>query len=458
MGAGSGRHLILAHSLLLGERLYLFARLRFLAAVGILVGGLFATYVVGVVGLDLPALAGAAGFLAAYNIALFVSVRPRQEALDEQLAERRLVSIAHVSILLDYLVLTFAIWIVGGAQSPFLAFYLLHAILASVLLSRRAAFAHAIVGYLLLAGLVCSEWTGLIARHRPLGAVPGGGELELRSALTILFVYALLMGVTTVLTTGIVRLLRENEQGLLDAGEHLERLADMRRSFLHVVLHDVRSPVGTVVSMLDGLAGGIDGTLAEAQRRRIERARERLRGVLDLLRGLRVLADLETERLDSLMASTDLAATILATVDEHQEAADARAQSLVVDIPPALPRVRAVDRLIHEALANYISNAIKYTPQGGRIEVRVRLLGERVRVEVVDNGPGIAREDQGRLFQEFVRLRGSSAQAPQPSGIGLGLSIVRRIAEAHRGTVGVRSEPGKGSAFFIEWPIALPSD
>ena len=132
----TGEDLLLTHSLMLGERLYLFARLRFLAAAGILVAGPFATYVVGIPGLDLWALAGLALFLAGVNVAAYVMVRPHRRAPPDKPDQRRLVWIAHSSILLDYLVLTAAIWLVGGAASPFRAFYLLHAILAAVLRGR----------------------------------------------------------------------------------------------------------------------------------------------------------------------------------------------------------------------------------------------------------------------------------------------------------------------------------
>lgn len=453
MGTGPEQHLILTHSLLLGERLYLFARLRFLAAAGILVGSFFAAYVVGIEGLDLPALAVAGIFLASYNVGIFLFVGRRMEDLGEVQKERRLVSVAHVSILLDYLVLTFCISRVGGAQSPFLTFYLLHAILASVLLSRRAAYAHALVGYVLLACLVLGEWSALLPAYRPIGSVPGQGELDFRGVLTILFVYALLTAVTTILTSGIVRLLRENEQGLREASEDLERLADMRRSFLHVVLHDVRSPVGTVVSMLEGLAGGIDGEVSDAQRRRVGRASERLRGVLELLRGLRVLADLETERLDSLMVQADIGVVIRESVDEQLELAAEREQSIVVEVPEALPPVRVVERLIREAVTNYLTNAIKYAGRGARITLRAFVKDGFVRVEVIDNGPGVAPEDQVNLFQEFTRVARSSGKQRAPAGLGLGLSIVRRIADAHHGRAGMHDAPGGGSLFYLELPI-----
>ncbi|HEX7506224.1 MAG TPA: HAMP domain-containing sensor histidine kinase [Polyangia bacterium] len=456
MNERASEALILTHSLLLGERLYLFARLRFLAAAGILIGALFATYVVGIRGLNLLALGAAAGFLAAYNVGVFFAVRPHRRQGDEKVVHRSLVYVAHLSILLDYLVLTFAIWLVGGGRSPFLAFYLLHAILSSVLLSRRAAFGLATVGYLLLAGLVVGEWAGAIPRHRPVGAVPGGAEGDFAMVLTVLFVYGLLTAVTTVLTTGIVRLLRKNEQGLLEASEQLESLADMRRSFLHVVLHDLRSPVGTVVTMLEGLSGGMDGALGEAAKKRVERAGEKLRGVLDLLRGLRVLADLETERLESLMAPVDMLATVRAAVEDHADAAEQKGQHLQKELPATLPAIRGIERLLREAMANYLTNAIKYADPSGPIVVRAAPVGSFVRIEVSDSGPGIAAEDQGRLFQEFARVGKAGSRRDKATGIGLGLSIVRRIAEAHDGRAGVESQAGQGSTFFIELPVLSP--
>jgi len=453
MESRTSEALILTHSLLLGERLYLFARLRFLAAAGILLGAFFATYVVGVRGLNLLALTAAAGFLAAYNVGAFLAVRPHLGQDVGKASHRRLVYVAHLTILLDYLVLTFAIWLVGGGRSPFLAFYLLHAILASVLLSRPAAYGHALVGYLLLAGLVLGEWSGLVPRNSPVGAVSVGPAGEFQAVLTVLFVYGLLTAVTTVLTTGIVRLLRQNEQGLREASLRLEGLADMRRSFLHVVLHDLRSPVGTVVTMLESLSGGVDGALGEAPKKRVDRAGEKLRGVLDLLRGLRVLADLETERLESLMAPVDMLATVRAVVEDHADAAEMRGQRLELALPESLPAIRGVERLLREAVANYLTNAIKYADPRGPIMVRATHEGSLVRVEVCDSGPGIATEDLGRLFQEFARVGKPGARRSEATGIGLGLSIVRRIAEAHDGRAGVESQAGQGSTFFIELPV-----
>jgi signal transduction histidine kinase len=366
-----------------------------------------------------------------------------------QPGDRRLVMLAHLSIFIDYVVLTFATWQVGGSHSPFLAFYLLHAILSSVLLSRTAAYGHAAVGYLLLAGLVLGEWSKVIPVHRPSGAVPGG-PFDFRIVLTVLFVYALLTAATTILTTGIVALLRKGEQDLRAATDRMQNLADLRRSFLHVVLHDIRSPVATVVTMLEGVITGVDGEIEARPRARVERATVRLRGVLEQMRGLRVLADLETEPLETLMASVDVNALLRDLVDENQEAAQQHGQRLELRIPCVLAPVRAVDRLLREAVANYLSNAFKYAVKPGTVVLAARQTAGVVRIEVIDEGPGIAANEQGRLFHEFTRLK---KVVPGPGGIGLGLSIVRRIAEAHGGRAGVESALGQGSQFFLELPV-----
>jgi signal transduction histidine kinase len=205
--------------------------------------------------------------------------------------------------------------------------------------------------------------------------------------------------------------------------------------------------------MLEGLSGGLDGQLAEAQKSRVDRATARLRSLLELLRGLRVLADLETEGLESLMAPVDVRGTITAAVEDHLDSAEQKKVVLKAMLPAALPAIVGIDRLIREALANFLTNAIKYTPAGGTISVRAADRGSVVRIEVVDDGPGIAAEEQAHLFQEFSRAGKEGSRRGKDAGLGLGLSIVRRIAEAHHGRAGVESQPGQGSTFFIELPV-----
>lgn len=442
---GETQHALLSHSRLLGERLNLVARLRFGAALGIVAGALFAVHVVGVRGLRVRDLVGVGLGVFIYNLVVFVAVRPFRQPDHALAGYRRLLHIAHVSIALDYVALTYTIWLVGGSQSPFLGFYVLHAVFASVMLSRRAAFAHASAGYVLLAALMVGEWRGWIPQMQPLGAVEPVANRDGRLLATRLFAYGVLIGGATFLTTGITHLLRDGERRLREAADELERLAGLRRSFLHVVMHDLRTPVGAAITLLENVQAGLGTPMDE--RRWIDRTQTRLRSALDLMSDLRVLADLETEPLRHLMKPVDVLDVIRAAVDEQADLAQQRRQNLHTRLPGVLPKVNGIERLLRQAVANYISNAIKYSDPGSDIAVQAYTVDGRVRVDVTDNGPGISPAEQANLFHEFVRATRRAA------GTGLGLSIVRRVAEEHGGRVGVISQPGRGSTFWLELPI-----
>src|SRR6185295_15165346 len=127
----------------------------------------------------------------------------------------------------------------------------------------------------------------------------------------------------------------------------------------------------------------------------------------------------------------------------------------VIDVSAALSSVVVDARMLKQVLYNYLSNAIKFTPEGGRVEMRIGPDEPTTfRVDVTDNGIGIRPEDVNRLFIEFQQLDASSAKRYQ--GTGLGLALTKRLVEAQGGTVGVRSEVGKGSTFFALLPRDVP--
>jgi signal transduction histidine kinase len=142
------------------------------------------------------------------------------------------------------------------------------------------------------------------------------------------------------------------------------------------------------------------------------------------------------------------------TVEDHADPADQRGVRLRVELADRLPPIKGVERLLRQAIANYLTNAIKFAPAGGNVVVRATSAGALVRIEVTDDGAGISREDQARLFREFSRAGKPPEGRSAVPGTGLGLSIVRRVAEAHGGRAGVESDIGKGSTFFLEIPAA----
>jgi len=449
---------LLLHEQLVGKRLYTNAQIRFLVVAAIAGGSVLAKRFLGIHDLDVLSLLLLAGLLGLFNIGVFFVARRHRDLVREVRNYRWLNGAMHFTIAADFIFLTATLRLVGGAKSPFLCFYILHVILAAALLSPRSAWVHTAFGCSLLGGLVLGQWSGWVHVHQPAGIVSGDEPLDGRFALMVFGVQGLLMGLSVFLLTGLTRLLRMGERQLRDSNQKLERLSKTQRDFLHIALHDLKAPVNAATMLVHGLTVASDVPLPEAHQQMVTRILKRLSEVSDFLHDLGVLAALDSADFDKLTRNIDVGELLKTVADENKDLIRMHRHSLRVDVPPDLPPVRGVERLIHEAVVNLITNASKYTPDGGQIILRARGGGHVVRIEVEDNGIGIAREDQKRLFQEFARIRRKVSTLPEVTGSGLGLSIVRRVVEAHKGRVGVVSELGKGSTFYIELPAVLEGE
>lgn len=443
---------VLTHERLLGRRLLLHIRARFIVVPLIVTGALVGRHAVGIDQLNVGALAAVAVVVAAYNVVILKLASPRRDP--ERAAEHRAVlrALFRASMVLDFVALTATVWLLGGARSPFLSFYLFHVVITSLLLSRRTALLAAGLASVLLAGLVLGEYWRLIPTPTPVGVVLGSGPLDGRYALTLLLVYPTLFVLVALLLTSLVQILRRAEADRQHKSVELERLGTMRQEFLRVALHDINSPVGVVSMLLRNVRDGLSGPLTERQIEPIDRALRQLAGIADLLKDLRLLSELDTTDLSAHSIEVSVAFLLDEVVEEHQDLAESHGHTLRAQGGESAGFVVGVPRLLKEAIVNFVTNAIKYTPDGGTISVRGFENGATVRVEVTDSGVGISEEDQKRLFQEFTRVGRGNPKTRGVRGAGLGLSLSRRIAEMHGGRVGVRSKPGEGSTFWLELP------
>jgi len=233
------------------------------------------------------------------------------------------------------------------------------------------------------------------------------------------------------------------------------RVESMHRELVANMSHELRTPLSTISStagtLLAGPAAGDPQNRAflETIARQAERMRSLVENTLSLCRLDTLASPLKTRTLDAW----DLVAEAADAVANEIET---RGQHLDIDVPADCPPVEGDGRLLSQALRNLIENASRYTPAGGRISVRVcaqqasvEQEGE-VAFEVSDAGPGIAPEDQARVFDRF--FRGRREPEGDVQGAGLGLSIVRRVAQAHRGSATLSSKRGQGSVFILSIP------
>jgi signal transduction histidine kinase len=238
-------------------------------------------------------------------------------------------------------------------------------------------------------------------------------------------------------------LARKNDQ-LVEA----DRLKD---EFVALISHDLRTPLTSIMGYLELVLD--DHNLSEEQRGYLSIVDRNADRLLHLVNDLLFVARLESGQLDLHPAELDLAAVVRQSVAEAEPRAAASGIELACDASD-VPAVKADKGRMFQLLDNLVSNAIKFTEPGGTVTVRVRPGDAAAVLEVSDTGIGIPAEEQEQLFERF--FRSSNARRAAIQGTGLGLVIVRAIADAHGGSISMESAERVGTTFRIELPARLP--
>jgi PAS domain S-box-containing protein len=217
--------------------------------------------------------------------------------------------------------------------------------------------------------------------------------------------------------------------------------------FLAAMSHELRTPLNSILGF-NQLLDAESAELSEKQRRYLHHIDVNGRNLLSLINEVLDLSKVVAGEMEIAIAEIDLAGVVMATTDAVRPLL--RGHVLEVDVAAGL-LVRADHRRLGQALTNLLANAIKFTPDGGRIAVSARPAGEFLEVAVTDDGIGIPAADQARLFQEFSQLDAGR----RAGGTGLGLALTKRLVEAMGGSVGVASRVGDGSTFTLRLPAVL---
>ncbi len=231
----------------------------------------------------------------------------------------------------------------------------------------------------------------------------------------------------------------------LTALQHLERV---RSDFVANVTHEMRSPLASILGYAETLRDLSDAS-PEERDGFVDRILRNARRLEDIIRDLIQLSRLEQAAAAEL-AEVDVGELVREVASAFEDTAGAKKIALEVDVG-RLPRVLQLDRdLVRQVLVNLVENAVKYTPEGGRVQVGGRLEGGELHLSVRDTGPGISREHQERIFERFYRV--DTARSRALGGTGLGLAIAKHSAALHGGSVRLESELGRGSLFELVIP------
>jgi len=224
----------------------------------------------------------------------------------------------------------------------------------------------------------------------------------------------------------------------------------LKDGFAANLAHELRTPLSGLIGFAELLYSGRPGPVNERQRECLGNILGSAQHMLRLIDEVLDLARLEAGRLMFQVEPVALAAIVSEMCAAMGPAAAEKRITLNAEVSASLGIVMLDATRMRQVLLNYLSNAIKFTPPGGRVTVRMHGEGDRaIRIEVDDTGVGIAEEDLPRMFEDFGQLEAGGAK---DEGVGLGLALTRRIVEAQGGSVGVRSTAGIGTVFWAIIP------
>jgi PAS domain S-box-containing protein len=251
-----------------------------------------------------------------------------------------------------------------------------------------------------------------------------------------------------------IELHQANDQ-LKSSNIELERATRLKDEFLANMSHELRTPMNAILGMSEILQEQVFGTLNERQLKHvatIERSGEHL---LSLINDILDVSKISAGKLELNISDVNMSALCQSSLVFVKQTAHDKQIQLDVQLPPGFVQLAVDERRMRQVLINLLNNAVKFTPVGGRVTLRVTQIKSEVDADtlelaVIDTGIGITSADQQKLFQPFIQL--DSSLNRQYEGTGLGLTLVKQIVELHGGTISLESEVGQGSCFVVRLP------
>ncbi|HUX02138.1 MAG: HAMP domain-containing sensor histidine kinase [Phycisphaerae bacterium] len=435
------------------DRLGWFVEVRWLAGLLALVFMALGWYAFQVRFAALPAVCV---ILALFFYNAFFTLAARMLYQRRRIRKRWILGLAHAQITCDLLAVAALVHYIGGVENHFIILFVFPMVVASEFFSPKVAYGYATLGMILVNLIGWGEYLYYDTAHYRLEVLTAGGRAPLVSpgagqhyvfVLQVCFVMTFAVYVTVFIANSIARRLRAREEELERAYGDLQSLEQTKSLFMRKTSHELRAPVGTLQSLLKAALRDLP---AEGNGRSlVERAVRRTENMLDLIDDLLRYSRLRTATVRERFEPVELAEIVRSAGELFR--AQAEEKGVRFDIDAEAASVLGARDSLTDLVNNLVSNAIRYTPEGGRVQVEVGGEGGEALLVVSDTGIGIPPGDLEHIFDEF--FRGEEAKKAVQHGTGLGMTIVQRVVEMHHGRIEVESEVGKGTAFRVHLPL-----
>jgi len=354
---------------------------------------------------------------------------------------------AEVQVIFDIIFISFIIHYVGGIRNPFYFIYIIHIVISGILFQSLTPYFNA--GF---AALVLSIWT-LLEYYQVVPIYPHGLERLLLSeiAISLLAFYFLIFSITYIITDFISRF-RKIKKMIDHKSVLLKKTMEERDKIFRFTAHELKSPLTTLRSIL-AVIQMLTDMPHEKERIRdmLNRAEKRSDQVLEMVKDMIEITHFKQGKENKARKKINWGNWVEEKVYAVQEYAESKQIDLQFVNNTFEREFYVLVDSMKKIVTNLINNAIRYTPNGGRVTVTAYVNTKQFGISVKDTGIGLSKEDKEKVFEEF--FRSAEARKMEKIGTGLGLSLVKEIVDKLGGNISVESEIGKGSEFKVVLPI-----
>jgi signal transduction histidine kinase len=431
----------LLNKVILHSRITWSVRLRWAAIFSFALASIFARDYLNLP-VKLDSILSVLGFLAALNLIYFLYGRFwKEQTFDHEFL------FLSIHIVVDLVALTMLLHYSGGVENPVYIFYIFHVVISSIIFPGIIPWLMATFVVLLFLILVVSEYFLWIPHtcifHSNMHNQPVFIVLSV-------FTFTVTTYVTTYICKTFMTFFREIKSRVDEQNRKLEQLSREKMQFFRFTSHELKTPLIAVKSAIDSFANVQRGKIPDKDLHILERASSRAGQMLEIITELLELTRTQLPENNGKAQETDLRGLVGRLVDISSPSSEAKKIELNIYIEGDHFTVFCVEKELEKILLNLLSNAINYTPPGGKIEVRLEELPGKFRITVKDTGIGIPEEDLPNIFSEFFRSK--NAREMVNFGTGLGLSLVKNIADKNCWNLEVKSLVGKGTEFILTIP------
>ncbi len=366
------------------------------------------------------------------------------------------IELSALNIFADVFLMTGAVYFTGASFSPLVPIYFVEIAVMALLTNVGLTVLTVVGAFGMYAGMILLVHTGALPQmDSPLGVIvaepPTLGVLGVQLA----FVAAVMFAPGAYVAIMVQRL-RTSERALEARAHALVEAGRAKSEFTTNVTHELRTPLHGILGVTEVLEEEVYGPLTEKQRKALASIGTSARSLLELIDSLLVTARAEALRLEVSPSSVDVADVVRSVVATGRMLVSDKKLSVETKLSGELPEVFTDRPKLVQILVNLVANAIKFTPDGGAVIVEAAPAPAGVRVAVRDTGIGIPEEALPRIFEPYVQVDGSAVR--EHGGAGIGLAVVRTLADLLGVAVEVESAPGEGTTFTLRVPLELPAE